>query len=62
MFFESDDFLENLYAVPHDALAIMGAYKHGGITDVLFGNTLEKIQYELPNNLLIVGPNYRSSL
>jgi hypothetical protein len=62
LFFESDDFINNLYEVPHDALAIMGAYGHGLIKDVLFGNTLEKIQSELPNNLLIVGPNFRSEL
>ena len=62
MFFESDDFINNLYEVPHDALAVVGAYGHGVIRDVLFGNTLEKIQTQLPNNLLIVGPYYRTEL
>lgn len=49
---------ENLFTVPHDALAILGAYGHGLIHDFVFGSKMEKIQSTIANNLLIVGPNY----
>jgi len=60
--YDSGDFIENIYDVAHDALVVAGAYGHGLIKDVLFGSTLEKIQTHLPNQLLIVGPNYRAAM
>lgn len=56
--FEKGTFEENLYEVPHDALVILGAYGHSFIKDIVFASKIEKIQSILPNNLLIVGPNY----
>lgn len=56
--FEKGAFEENLYTVPHDALVIVGAYGHSLIKDMVFGSMMEKIQSTIPNNLLIVGPNY----
>ncbi|MGD8369162.1 MAG: universal stress protein [Desulfobacterales bacterium] len=49
-------FEENLYAIPHDALVLMGAYGGGKIRNALFGSKLEKAQSNLCNNLLITGP------
>lgn len=57
-FFENNNFEDNLYKVPHDALVILGAYGHGVIKDILFGSKMEKIQSTISNNLLIAGPNY----
>lgn len=57
--FDKGEFEENLFEVPHDALAIIGAYGHGVIKEMLFGSMMEKVQSELPNNLLIVGPKYQ---
>ncbi len=57
-FYESGKFQENLYDIPHDALAIVGAYGHGLLKDILFGSTMETIQSTISNNLLVVGPNY----
>jgi nucleotide-binding universal stress UspA family protein len=54
--FEEGELTENLFAVPHDALVCLGAYGHGFIRDVVFGSTMELVQTNLPNNLLIVGP------
>ncbi|MFO7839977.1 MAG: universal stress protein [Desulfosalsimonadaceae bacterium] len=62
LYYESGDFIENLYDVPHDSLVVAGAYGHGVIKELLFGSTLEKIQSVLPNNLLLVGPNYRAAM
>lgn len=56
--FEAGDLEVNLYEVDHDALAIMGAFGHGVVRDVLFGSKMEKIQGAMPNTLLIVGPKY----
>lgn len=47
------------YAVRHDALAVIGAYGHGVVKEVLFGSFMEHIHTMLPNNLLLVGPKYR---
>lgn len=55
-------FEENLYQVPHDALAVLGAYGHGIIRDVVFGSTMEKIQSTIANNLLIAGPHYAATV
>ncbi len=57
-FFKKGDFKHNLYNVPHDALAVLGAYGHGLVKDVMFGNTMEIIQKTLPNTLLVAGPHY----
>jgi hypothetical protein len=60
-FFSDIHFEENLYAVPHDALVVLGAYGHGLIKDIFFGSKMEKIQSTISNNLLIVGPNYTAT-
>lgn len=60
--FDSGEFAENLYDVPHDALVILGAYGHGIIKEMLFGSVMEKVQSVLPNNLLIVGPKYQAAM
>ncbi|MFP3999975.1 MAG: universal stress protein, partial [Desulfobacterales bacterium] len=60
--FESGQFEENLYEIPHDALIVIGAYGHGLIRELLFGNTMEMVQSVCPNSMLIVGPNYRGSI
>lgn len=57
-FHRDDDFRENLFQVPHDALAVVGAYGHGMVKEIFFGSKLEMIQTVLPNPLVIVGPNY----
>lgn len=57
-FFEGGKFENNLYAVPHNALVVLGAYGHGLVKEMLFGSTMEMIQSVLPNTLLIAGPNY----
>ena len=57
-FFEKGKFEENLYAIPHDSLVILGAYGHGLIRDIMFGSKMEKVQSTITNNLLIAGPNY----
>jgi len=61
LFFDKGDMKINLYEVPHDSLLIVGAYGHGPIKDMLFGSKLELIQSYLPNNIVIVGPNYEPS-
>ena len=61
-FFESGRLEENLYAVAHDTLAVVGAFGHGIIRDIIFGSKMETIQSVLPNNLLIVGPKYATRL
>ena len=50
---------QHLYQIPHDALVVLGAYGHGPIK-ALFGSSMELIQSQLPNPLLVVGPNYRT--
>lgn len=57
--FEKGSFEHNLYEIPHDALVILGAYGHGLIRDFIFGSKMEKMQSEILNNFIIVGPNYR---
>lgn len=56
--FEKRSFQENLYKVPHDALVVLGAFGHSVLKTIVFGSKMEKIHSSLPNNLLIVGPNY----
>ena len=57
--FDTGDFKENLYEVPHDALLVIGAYGHGLIKELAFGSKMELIQTVLPNSMVIVGPNCR---
>ena len=57
-FFDQGKFEHNLYDVPHNALAVLGAYGHGLVKEMLFGSTMEMVQTTLTNNLLIAGPNY----
>jgi hypothetical protein len=57
-FFEKGMFEHNLYQVPHDALAVVGAYGHNLIKDIVFGSKMEKIQSVVSNNFLVVGPAY----
>ena len=59
--FTKGKFEENLYAVPHDALVVLGAYGHGLIKDILFGSKMETIQSTITNNLLISGPKYTAT-
>ena len=56
LFFKSGSMRSLLYEVPSDALAVVGAYGHGAIKEVLFGSMMETIQTVLPNNMLIIGP------
>jgi len=56
--FKKGAFEDNLFEVPHDALAVLGAYGHGLIKSLVFGSKMETIQSIVPNNLLISGPNY----
>jgi hypothetical protein len=57
--FEKETFEEILYEVPHNSLVVSGAFGHSLLKDIFFGSKMEKIQSTLPNNLLIVGPNYK---
>ena len=56
--FETGSLEKNLYEIPHDALVVLGAYGHGLIKEFVFGSKMERIQSEITNNMLIVGPNY----
>jgi len=57
LYFEGGEMRENLYALPHDALVVTGAYGQSRARDLLFGSKLELIQSIVPNPLLIVGPH-----
>jgi len=57
LFLENQTLKEALYAVRHDSLAMIGAYGHGVVKEMLFGSMMEQVQTALPNNLLIVGPH-----
>jgi len=59
LYFDEGDMRENLYAVPPDALVVIGAYGHGVARDLFFGSKMEMIQTVLPNPLLVVGPACR---
>lgn len=58
-FLEEGDIAQQLYAIPHDGLVMLGAYGKGTIRETLFGSTMEKVQSGLPNSLLVVGPKCR---
>lgn len=53
----NESFENALYAVPHNALIVVGAYGHGLIKDFIFGSKIELIQSWMPNSMLLVGPN-----
>ena len=57
--FDRGTFEENLYAVPHDSLVVVGAAGHRLMTELIFGSKLETVQAILPNPLVVVGPNCR---
>lgn len=57
MFYPKGRLKANLYDVPHDSLAVVGAYGHNIIKGMLFGSFMEEVQTILPNNMMIVGPN-----
>ena len=59
-FFSEGPFEENLYAVPHDSLVIVGAAGHRLMAELIFGSKLETIQATLLNPLVVVGPNCRT--
>lgn len=59
--FSEGSFEQNLYAVPHDALVVIGAAGHRLIQELVFGSKLEKVQSTLPNPLLVLGPRWRST-
>ncbi len=50
---------DHFFEIPHDALVVLGAYGHGPIK-ALLGSSMEMVQSQLPNPLLVVGPRYRS--
>ena len=60
--FETKTLKENLYAVSSESLVVLGVRGDSPLKKMLFGHTLEMIQSELPNPLLLVGPNYQHRL
>jgi hypothetical protein len=56
LWFEAGDLRENLYAVLHDGLVVVGAYGHGVAKQLFFGSKMELIQTMRPNPMLIVEP------
>ncbi len=57
LFAETKNLTESLFDIPRDALVVSGAYGAGVVREALFGSKLEAIQTEVPNNLLVVGPD-----
>lgn len=57
-FFKKGRIQENLYHISHSALIVTSAFGHGIIKDLLLGSMVETVQTLMPNNLLLVGPNY----
>ncbi len=55
-FLAEGDIAQQLYSLPHDGLVMLGAYGKGMIRETLFGSTMEKVQINLPNSLMVVGP------
>ena len=60
--FVNGAFDHNLYALPHDALVMSGAYGHGLIKNLLFGSKVEVAQSTLTNSMLVSGPQTSVSL
>jgi nucleotide-binding universal stress UspA family protein len=61
-FAAGDSLEECLFDISREALIVCGAYGHGAVREALFGSKPETIQTELPNNLLILGPNVPGGL
>ena len=59
--FDEGTLEENLWAVPHDSLVVIGAAGQRLIRELVLGSHLEKVQSVLPNPLLVVGPFWGSS-
>ncbi len=57
--YDSGDFIENLYDIPHDALIVMGIYGGGTVKNLLLGSTAENVQSAFPNSLLLTGPELK---
>lgn len=57
MFIDDQCTPEHLFGISRDALIVVGAYGQGVVREAVFGSKLETIQTEVPNNLLVVGPN-----
>jgi len=57
--FEQGTLEENLFAVSSEALVVAGALGRGVAKELLFGSKIELIQSELPNPMVIVGPQVR---
>ncbi|MFQ5461398.1 MAG: universal stress protein [Phycisphaerae bacterium] len=58
--FDEGTLEENLYAVPHDSVVVVGAAGHRLISELVFGSRLEAIQATLPNPFVVVGPDCRT--
>ena len=58
--FAEGKFANNLYAIPHDALVVLGAYGHGMVKNYHFGSKMETVLATLTNNLLVCGPKAAS--
>ena len=58
--FDQGSLEENLYAVPHDSLVVVGAAGQRLMRELVFGSKLEVIQSTLPNPLVVIGPNCRT--
>lgn len=56
-YFENRSFEEHLYQVPHNALVVLGASDHIRLKNIVWGTWMGRIYSELPNNILIAGPN-----
>ncbi len=55
-FWDQEEILQSLYDIHHNSLVIMGAYGKNRVREKLFGSTLEKVQSNLANSMIIVGP------
>jgi hypothetical protein len=58
--FEEGSLEENLHAVPHDSLVVVGAAGQRLMKELIFGSKLEVIQSTLPNPLVVIGPHCRT--
>lgn len=57
-FFENGELETNLFNVPHNAMLLAGIFGHSLIKGLVFGGKIELMQSILPNNFLLVGPNF----
>ena len=55
--YQGNTLKHHLYHIDHDSLVVLGAYGHGAIK-ALMGSSMELIQSQLPNSLLVVGPHF----